>query len=589
MTPTLFIDINPRFSDSTSRPSRCVTASAQPGLNAADMERPDDQRRPGAEDLPTQGSATGAGSNPGYLTEVDGGLFFITDSTVFPAPTPASYEVWHSDGTVAGTTMLKSFEGLVAPHKHNGLLLFGGYKPASGYELWRSDGTVTGTFQLKDINPGASGSNPEKVAQVGDIFYFTADDGVSGRELWRTDGTISGTFQLKDIRPGVLSSVPFVTDQLGGLLFFDADDGVSGREPWRTDGTISGTFRLKDIRAGGGGSLPVARSSIAFAGKVFFAADDGASGMEIWMSDGTITGTSLLRDLRPGNSEPEFITVFSDTLLFTASNGGVERALWSSDGTADGTIYLNNISPWSQTIYINSSVVISDHAIFSAFNSEGAYQLWRSDGTAAGTVLLHGGTNGDSAYGSVPRYLTVLGDVLFFATSSQATKTTYLWCSDGTPGGTVKISDLPYDLRISRIKVHQGRVFLIATPNEAGLAPELWVSDGTPAGTGAITPATGEGGPFTAMTDLVSIGESLFVTITDDRGEELWIYDDSAGLRRWEDIALEASSSIPRELTLVGERLFFSADDTLHGRELWSSAPVSIAPTYSLYISRLAR
>ena len=39
-----------------------------------------------------------------------------------------------------------------------GLLLFGANDGVHGYELWRSDGTEAGSFMVKDINPGADGS-----------------------------------------------------------------------------------------------------------------------------------------------------------------------------------------------------------------------------------------------------------------------------------------------------------------------------------------------------------------------------------------------------------------------------------------------
>ena len=40
------------------------------------------------------------------------------------------------------------------------LLFFYADSPASGFEPWISDGTAAGTFLLKDINPGVDESVP---------------------------------------------------------------------------------------------------------------------------------------------------------------------------------------------------------------------------------------------------------------------------------------------------------------------------------------------------------------------------------------------------------------------------------------------
>src|SRR3712207_7890067 len=52
-------------------------------------------------------------------------------------------------------------------------------------ELWRSDGTTAGTQLLKDILPGQAESKPMELAVVNNTLYFSADDGSSGRELDR--------------------------------------------------------------------------------------------------------------------------------------------------------------------------------------------------------------------------------------------------------------------------------------------------------------------------------------------------------------------------------------------------------------------
>ena len=71
----------------------------------------------------------------------------------------------------------------------------------NGNELWASNGTAAGTVLLKDIHPGLGGSDPSSLFYSGSYVYFTADDG-NGRYLWRTDGTSAGTINLTDANSG---------------------------------------------------------------------------------------------------------------------------------------------------------------------------------------------------------------------------------------------------------------------------------------------------------------------------------------------------------------------------------------------------
>ncbi len=74
-------------------------------------------------------------------------------------------------------------------------------------ELWRSDGTTAGTALLKDIAP-TGGSFPTYLTVIGSTLYFNAINNVNDYELWKNDGTAAGTIQVKDINTGAASSNP---------------------------------------------------------------------------------------------------------------------------------------------------------------------------------------------------------------------------------------------------------------------------------------------------------------------------------------------------------------------------------------------
>jgi ELWxxDGT repeat protein len=164
-----------------------------------------------------------------------------------------------------------------------GTLYFSANDGKDGRELWKSDGTAAGTVMVKDIKSGGKGSYPGGMTNVNGMLLFSADGG-QGLELWKSDGTAAGTVLVKDINPGSGSSNPGHLINANGTLFFWANDGTHGIEPWKSDGTTAGTVLVKDINPGSASSYPVySRFSQGISGgHLFFTADDGVHGTELW-------------------------------------------------------------------------------------------------------------------------------------------------------------------------------------------------------------------------------------------------------------------------------------------------------------------
>jgi ELWxxDGT repeat protein len=287
----------------------------------------------------------------------------------------------------------------------------------TGIELWKSDGTNAGTVLVKDIGPSGVIGVYDRAANVNGTLFFVANDGTSGPELWKSDGTEAGTIQVKDIRPGSDGGNPIYLTSANGTLFFSADDGAIGREAWKSDGTPAGTVMVKDINPGAGDGPSFGFASVN--GTVFFRANDGTNGTELWKSDGTTSGTVMVKDINPaGSSHPidnslNFANV-NGTLFFSANDGATGRELWKSDGTSGGTVMVKDINPGTGDSNPAVLTNVNGRLYFSAFDGgTTGIELWTSDGTSAGTVLVQDLLTGINT--SSPNGLTNVNGTLFFA------------------------------------------------------------------------------------------------------------------------------------------------------------------------------
>ena len=101
-----------------------------------------------------------------------------------------------------------------------------------GLELWKSDGTRKGTTLVKDINTGSADSDPGSLTAFKGRLLFSADDGVHGYEMWRSNGTKANTALLINLEPGAGGSEPGELTISGPLLYFAASTPSAGEELW---------------------------------------------------------------------------------------------------------------------------------------------------------------------------------------------------------------------------------------------------------------------------------------------------------------------------------------------------------------------
>lgn len=240
-------------------------------------------------------------SEPDDLTNVGGTLYFAATTA------DGGRELWKSDGTADGTVCVRNIaEDLTALQSSypsrlanvDGRLYFAATDGIHGKELWTSDGTVDGTTMVADINPGSQGSDSGQFLSFDGLVYFRAYTPADGYQLWRTDGTAEKTEMVVDLG---FSAAPKALTVANGDLYFTAYDSTNGRELWTTDGTTTGTLRVSDIAAGTAGSFPGTDTDLKNVhGALWYPADDGVTGLEPW---------TLGVNLPPVNSLPPSLVV----------------------------------------------------------------------------------------------------------------------------------------------------------------------------------------------------------------------------------------------------------------------------------------
>ena len=372
-------------------------------------------------------------------------------------------ELWISDGSHEGTRLLCDIHPGSAGSSPRDLTVIGDLLWFSaddgqhGHEPWVSDGTVAGTRLVGDLEPGAAGSDPKHFVAAGGRVWFLAETTAQGRELWLSSAAGSDARLVADVRPGPDSSIVLPPSflqlpldgaklaALGDELLFAADDGVHGLELWRTDGTTTGM--VEDLV--GNGSLSVCSRMISLGDRVFFFSTSGGGGEEPFIADGEPGGTRRLRDLRPGSTgcNPRALEQLGQRVYFVADDGSTGREIWISDGTSDGTRLLKNVTDDAQEYGVEELTSLGDRLLcFSADAPGTSYnsEPWISDGTEAGTRLLSEIRPGGRGTSSAPvAFADLDGTSILFLARQEDEGEHLLMISDGTADGTRYLADLP--------------------------------------------------------------------------------------------------------------------------------------------------
>lgn len=382
---------------------------------------------------------------------------------------------------------------------------------------------------------------------------------------------------LSDVRAGTGPNAAPLTDalplgSLGPIAIFRGSDPLGGSRIWRTDGTDAGTYPIAELWTIG---APFAH---VWNGSLYFFSASGLTGpFGLWRTDGTRQGTVLLKDgLQGVGGTRVFDSGPTGPLWFFANEASTGAELWSTDGTPAGTQLVVDMLPgtgsglpWPSTLGAPLELcAVGNTCYFAARTTTGGpVQLYRTDGTPGGTAGVSTGPGGIKAHA-----MEAIGSFMVYAAEDHSGAGSTLYRTDGTHAGTVQLMSPPFGV-LFHAKVNGRYVFNMASST---IGNELFVTDGfTVQGIVDLNP--GLAGSFPR--DLTVVGNTLYFTATQPTvGRELYRTDGTSF--NWSLVA-DLNFALPSTnfgtFGAVGNALWFTTDTGGIGFEPWRS--LGTAPT----------
>ncbi|MGA2497815.1 MAG: ELWxxDGT repeat protein [Tepidisphaeraceae bacterium] len=599
-----------------------------------------------------------------WLGRVGNGFLFAAGKQPADSSQPIQATLWTTDGTRKGTHSVGNINGLSLPGIYS---LASGQETADkrvvfqvGTELWSSDGTSAGTSVIATVED----SQTEWFVAGNKTFF---GQGTSGQALWTTDGTSAGTVKLNDN----IGDRIYATGDLHGSLLITTTttvDTIVGLETttaiWRSDGTATGTVQVASQSSYARNSTFQPDPSLAIAGSAAYF----AIGSQIYRTDGTSESTvpaagatdrvssvvtagnlavvglsdprhgaelwrigtnsaAMIKDINrtSGGSNPSILGEIGGQVYFAADDGSLEdnneSPVWhvaAAGGEARKTGYGVPLEMSFTRYVIGDSLVLFNSDRYNVYGSEvadiidgatGALRQVQGDNTkyAASAqlgnrvVLLDGDRNsysvdnGDYSFnqatisvlnsqsGLISRvYQTDPADHLYAGTtmftfhgavyftlgqpgetgsgSFDGNDTWSLWRTDGTSKGIQKLAIFTTEPKYCGIA--GGRFYFVAGDQTYGT--ELWRSKGNAAGTRLAVDANPgamdywEDYPGSEAHPVSVAGRTFFLTprVDGQPGRDLW-YVSNAGLAR----RVSKQTTVPNwgwisDLTAIGDTLY---------------------------------
>lgn len=405
------------------------------------------------------------------------------------------------------------------------------------------------------------------------IFPLSPAKQAAAAPLWDEEDIPVETIDLVE---GAGSSNPGDLFALGDILFFSADDKY-GRELWKLTPPYKAANlrRVADIMPGDSGSHP---SNFATVGEtLFFSANDGVHGFELWRSEPPYNSAHMVFDINPyGHSNPANLTAIGNAIFFKADDGSNGSELWKSSPPYRSAELVKDIWPGGSSSDPKELLSIGWTLLFTANDGTGR-EVWKSEPpySPASTKMVKdiypGG--GDSE----PQELTRVENTLFFTAFDGVSHE--LWYSKPPFDSyrTIRANEFDYKFpsQPSSLQAYGENLFFSANIGTSGFEPRHSAPPYDVERTYRIEDVLpGFGSSYPQTKGVSSTGVWFFTANDGVHGEELWATAPpytSAWLVR--DIRPGATGSQIRNFVAIGSSVYFSANDGSNGFELWRSTP----------------
>lgn len=581
--------------------------------------------KPFASDGTAAGTQPLAETCPGTCPPFAGAAEVVGNRLLFVGMDDAQHQqLWTTRGTAASTFPLSDELQDIGDGDERQLLggtlgggwLFPARDDSTGFEPWVADpARPLSAHRVRDLvldTPGIALYDTD--IRGSEIAFSTRTDFAWGEYgVFRSDGTAAGTVEIARTHRcdcGLVCSTPpaDVLPASGGVLYEDPEEceSFSIRSWVRSTGEVVRLFADPDGPRPGNATLyPLGDEALVFL-------DHSGTDTEIWRSDGTEAGTALALAAAHGVQRRPLAPLGNGLLLRTGDSEGLGLAffdagqntsrdlhgfpwgtylgeyvavagvsaylathnpdeIWRTDGTAEGTLRLMSLP--AEHAVESSFFDWHGRALFAIYFWQTGLQLWTSDGSVAGTLELR---NFPSAWYGLTDFGLIDSRALFALQTQDPDTGSYvseLWETDGTVTGTRLLGLLQRDGQAAYVDhfLTSGAGLFFETRDEDSAAT-LWWTSGTLDGTRVLwtNPARPDGNTPPPLQSVAFGGGIVFTRATAEHGLELAVSDGTAdGTRLLVDLRPGPDSSWPLDLIPAAGRLYFTADDGLHGRELW--------------------
>jgi len=460
----------------------------------------------------------------------------------------------------------------------------GGYN-----ELWKTDGTAQGTELVTQVSRHPFDNEDNgctcfgQPLVIGDQLYFVVMTGrrplirdwigTATTQLWQTDGTAEGTSKVRELAVeeawmyGSFNQRFDLFDDYGsiGVIAHGGDEEV----PYSTflDYDFAGVthpgLHLLHLA-----SLDMVQRDNATYFLGFALQTDswgflaGASLYKANAATKTIAHVADLKDSRRWSHSS--LTELDEQLVITGREG---KLVYHSDGTPEGTALVQDAENTSNGTPVFGPGFRSRKRVFTLGSTPDGQtiQYSRNEMKVDGEVVFAYPVNNQ---GSQPHSLIVASDgdnnigIAYANIVSRGSRPKF-YLTNGTDEGTNEITVAEYRTFLSRATSEE-------SPDQNVVNRARTFGEFSSGNFWGVTNSE-----LTSATFLQSVGQEFavwenktFFNVETEEGVQVWSTD---GTDEGTELALDlgATETLPMSLTVWDDKLFFAADDIIHGNELW--------------------